>query len=148
MNKPCSTCRLVRWFVILLEFDFTVAITKASTHQSANNVSRIPNGEHPIGVSDELLDACLFQIEMVPKWSERLVHFLTVEDTIELGETCEEKADFMQACSNFQMIARQLYHLCQDGVLRLVVCPNDYPMILHQAHVSANGYHSFGKMTM
>ena len=54
----------------------------------------------------------------------------------------------MQACSNFQMIAGQLYHFCQDGVLRLVVCPDDYPGILHQAHVSINGYHSSGELTM
>ena len=148
MNKPCSTGRLVRWFVILLEFDFIVVVKKGSTHQRADHVSRIPNGEHLIGVSDEQLDACLFQMEMVTKWSECLVHFLTTGDTIELGETCEEKVDFMQACSNFQMIAGQLYHLCQDGVFRLVVFPDDYPKILHQAHVSSNGYHSSGELTM
>ena len=61
-------------------------------------VSRILNGKHPIGVFDELPDACLFQIEMVPRWSEHLVYFLTIVDTIELGETCEEKANFMLAC--------------------------------------------------
>ena len=60
VNKPCSTGRLVRWFVILLEFEFIVAVKKGSTHQRADHVSRIPNGEHPIGVSDELPDACLF----------------------------------------------------------------------------------------
>ena len=87
--------------MILLEFDFTIAVKKGSTHQRADHVSRIPNGEHSIGVSDELPDACLFQIEMVPKWSERLVHFLTTANTIKLGETCEEKAEFMEACSNF-----------------------------------------------
>ena len=53
--------------MILLEFDFTVVVKKGSTHQRANYVSRIVNGEHPIGVFDELPDACLFQIEMVPK---------------------------------------------------------------------------------
>ena len=87
-------------------------------------------------MSDELPDACLFQIEMVPKWSEHLVHFLTTTDTIKLGETCEDKADFMQACSNFQMIARQLYDLCQEVFLRLVICLDNYQSILHQAHVS------------
>ena len=148
VNKPCCIGRLVRWFVILLEFDFTIVVKKGSTHQRADCVSRILNGEHPIEVSDELPNAGLFQIEMVPNWSEHLVHFLTIGDTIELGETCEEKDDFMQACSNFQMIAGQLYHLCQDEVLRLVVCPDDYQRLLSQAHVSITGYHSSGKLTM
>ena len=81
---------------------------------------------------------------MVPKWSEHLVHFLTTKDTMELGETCEKKADFMIACSNFQMIAGQLYHLCQDGILRLVVCLDDYPNLLNQAHVASNGTIALG----
>ena len=33
VNKPCATGRIVRWFVILLEFDFTVVVKKGSTHQ-------------------------------------------------------------------------------------------------------------------
>ena len=74
--------------------------------------------------------------------------FLPLANTIELGETCEEKADFMLACAKFQMIVGQLYHLCQDGILQLVVCPDDYPKLLNQAHVSSNGYHSFGELTM
>ena len=81
---------------------------------------------------------------MVPKWSECLVHFLTTADTKDLGETCEEKAKFMLACSNFQMIARQLYHLGQDGLLQLVA----YPMLLEHAHVSTTRYHSSGALTM
>ena len=27
-NKPCATRNIVRWFVIILEFDFTVAMKK------------------------------------------------------------------------------------------------------------------------
>ena len=43
---------------------------------------------------------------------------------------------------------RAIISLSQDGVLRLVVCLDDYPMILHKAHVFVNGYHSFGESTM
>ena len=47
VNKPCSIGRIVRWFVILLEFDFTVAIKKGLTHKRADHMSRITNGEAP-----------------------------------------------------------------------------------------------------
>ena len=41
-NKPCATGRIVRWFVILLEFDFIlVAVKKGSTHHRADHLSRI-----------------------------------------------------------------------------------------------------------
>ena len=32
VNKPCSTGRIVRWFIILLEFGFTVVVKKGTTH--------------------------------------------------------------------------------------------------------------------
>ena len=39
VNKPCSTRRIVRWFLILLEFDFTVMVKKGTTHQRADHLS-------------------------------------------------------------------------------------------------------------
>ena len=33
VNKPCNTGRIVQWFLILLEFDFTVVVKKGITHQ-------------------------------------------------------------------------------------------------------------------
>ena len=77
VNKPCSTGRIVRWFVILLEFDFTLAIKKGLTHKRAHHMSRITNGEKPIRVDDELPDATLFHIESVPRWSHVIVEFLS-----------------------------------------------------------------------
>ena len=59
--------RIIRWFVILLEFDFTVAVKKSSTHQRADHMSRITNGEAPVEVDDEIPDATFFKIEMVPR---------------------------------------------------------------------------------
>ena len=38
VNKPCSTGRIVRWFVMLLEFDFTVAVKKGLTHRRADHM--------------------------------------------------------------------------------------------------------------
>ena len=32
VNKPCNTGHIVRWFFILLEFDFTVVVKKGITH--------------------------------------------------------------------------------------------------------------------
>lgn len=121
---------------------------KGSTHQRADHVLRITNGEEPIGVSDDLPDACLFQVKMVPKWSERLVHFLTTADAKRLGRNCEERADFMLVSSKFQMIAGQLYYLGQDGILRLVACPNNYDILMKQAHVSSLRYHGSFKLTI
>ena len=67
MNKPCNTGRIVRWFLILLEFDFMIVVKKGITHQRADHLSRLINGKALIGVNDDLLDAYLFNVEMIPK---------------------------------------------------------------------------------
>ena len=78
VNKPCSMGRIVRWFLILLEFDFTVVVKKGTTHQRADHLSHLTHGEPPFGVDDDLPDAYLFNIEMVPKWSEPWIPLLSI----------------------------------------------------------------------
>ena len=39
VNKSCNTGRIVRWFIILLEFDFTMVVKKGKTHQRADHLS-------------------------------------------------------------------------------------------------------------
>ena len=67
VDKPCSMRRIFRWFLILLEFDLIMVVKKGTTHQRAYHLSRLTHGEPPIGMDDDLCDAYLFNIEMVPK---------------------------------------------------------------------------------
>ena len=78
VNKPCNTGRIVQWFLILLEFEFTVVVKKGITHQRADHLSRLINREAPVGVLDDLPDAYLFNVKMVPMWSKDIVPMLTV----------------------------------------------------------------------
>ena len=65
VNKPCTMGRITRWLLILMEFDFTVTVRKGRTHVLADHMWRIPNGEKPIGVDDDLPDATLFLVDLV-----------------------------------------------------------------------------------
>ena len=67
VNKPCATGRIVRWFIILLEFDFEVAVRKGLNHQRADHLSRITSGEAPIGIEDGMPYSTLFLVETAPK---------------------------------------------------------------------------------
>ena len=57
VNKPCNIGCIVRWFLILLEFDFIVVVKKGITHQRADHLSRLLHGEGLDGILDDLLDA-------------------------------------------------------------------------------------------
>ena len=78
VNKPCNMCRIVRWFLILLEFYVTMVVKKGITHQQLDHLSKLINEEAPVGVPDDFLDAYLFNVKMVPKWSKDIVSMLTV----------------------------------------------------------------------
>ena len=66
VNKPCNTGRVVRWFLIPLEFDFTMVVNKGVTHQRANHLSRLILGEGQQGIPNDLFYAYLFNFKMVP----------------------------------------------------------------------------------
>ena len=59
VNKPCNTGRIVRWFLILLEFDFIVVVKQGKTHQRANHLIQMIHVEKPTGIDDDLLHAYL-----------------------------------------------------------------------------------------
>ena len=54
VNKPCNTGRIVRWFLILLEFDFIVVLKKGITHQRVDHLSTLLHGEAPDGIPYDL----------------------------------------------------------------------------------------------
>ena len=106
VNKPCNTGRIVRWFVILLEFDFIVVVKKGTTHQRADHLSRLTNAEKAIGVDDDLPDAYLFNIKMVPQWSKNLVPFLTL-GKLHLSKSLEGNLSHIEQTRDFLILDRK-----------------------------------------
>ena len=139
VNKPCNTGRIVRWFLILLEFDFTVVVKKGTTHQGADHLSRMIHGEAPDGINDDLPDAYLFKIEMVPKWSESLISFLSIGTWN--NELCKSNSQrLISQSSPYQIILGKLYRLGNDGDLRLCIDNHEVESYIQASHV-CNIYH-------
>ena len=65
IKKPQLTGRLARWMLLLQEFDFSIIHTPGKVHAVADYLSRLENGEPPLGVNDQLPDADLFQTKGV-----------------------------------------------------------------------------------
>lgn len=120
VNKPCNTCCIVRWFPNLLEFDFIVVVKKGITHQQANHLSWLTNGESPIGVLDNLLNAYLFNVEMIPEWIKNFVLLLTIE-RLRINESTDHNLSLTELSKEYSMLVERLYRLSKDGILRLCV---------------------------
>ena len=68
----------MHWFFIILEFDFTIEVKQGKTHLRVDHLGQLKHEEKPIGVDDNLLEAYLFKVEMILKWSKHI--YLWCED--------------------------------------------------------------------
>ena len=140
VNNPCATGRIVRWFVILLEFDFTIAVKPGRSHQRADHLSRITNGEAPTGVEDDLPDATLFLIDIAPRWVEPILEVLSV--TAEWApKDAQTTLNQLRESDRYTIISGRLYRQGSDNVLKLCVEPEDHREIMEDAHISIGGIH-------
>ncbi|MCO5571930.1 hypothetical protein L7F22_025681 [Adiantum nelumboides] len=147
VNNPCNTGQIVRWFIILLEFDFTVVVKKGTTHQRAHHLSRIVSREPPKGVKDDLPDAYLFFVEMIPRWSKSIVSLMTiaqVDSQILLPLTL----GLIGQSAMYQLLAGRLYKKNQDGIFLLCINPEEKEQYLTQAHTTIVGIHYAEDQTM
>ncbi|MCO5552095.1 hypothetical protein L7F22_005605 [Adiantum nelumboides] len=137
VNKPCSTGHVVRWFIILLEFDFTVVVKKGTTHQRADHLSRLMHGEALIGIDDDLPDAYLFNIYMVPRWSEEVIPLLTIGSLY-----LTKQPSIIGVSRSLVMLAERLYKQGSDQILRLCIEVHEQDLYLSQSHVQTTGIHN------
>ena len=100
VNKPCNTGRIVGWFLIWLEFDFTVVVKKGITHQRVDHLSRLINREAPMGVPYDLPNAYLFNVEMVQKWSTNIIPMLIV-GRLQLPTSKEANLTFIEQSQHY-----------------------------------------------
>lgn len=147
VNKPCSTGRIVRWFLILLEFDFTVVVKKGSTHICADHLSRMIHGEFLIGVEDDLPDAYLFNIEMVPKWSEQWVPLVSIGFSA-IPRSIDNTKAMLSAAKDYKLVSGRLYKEGRDGILRLCIGPADFFHYPARAHQNTSRIHLSGQQTI
>ena len=99
----------------------------------ADHLSRIRTGEPPTRVDDELPNACLFKVYYTLELYPGLVEYLmSGRPPPELSKvkTCK----LIRLVGPYQLIARQLYILGKDGVLRICALPHEVDDILFQSH--------------
>ena len=95
--------------LILLEFDFTVVVRRpGKKHLMADDMSRIPNGEPPIGIDDDLANATLFLLDSIPQWSKHIVDVLDHGLTNIQNLGTQKARQILKESADYQLIAGQL----------------------------------------
>ena len=81
-----------------------------------------------------LPNAQLCRVGMVDDYYEKIVQFL-VTGTVPKELTTNQKKHLVVGGTNFQLIAKELYNIGPDEILRRCVLPHEQGKLLAEAHV-------------
>jgi hypothetical protein len=62
VNKPVLGGRICRWLLLFQEFNFEVIVKPGKLNPRPDHLSRVTNGEEPMTLEDNFLDAQLFLV--------------------------------------------------------------------------------------
>lgn len=145
-DKP----RLLRWILLLQEFNLEIKDKKGTKNQVANHISRL---EHTIEegaplspINEVFLDEQLFVVSLtqVP-WYADYVNYL-VSNVINPDFTYQQRKKFFSEVKHYYWEEPFLYKHCSDQVIRRCVPKEEIELILRHCHSKeVGGHHGVNK---
>ncbi|KAK1430664.1 hypothetical protein QVD17_13567 [Tagetes erecta] len=147
MNKKDAKPRLIRWILLLQEFDFEIKDKKGSENVVADHLSRIPiaceESQHKI--NESFPDEQLFNVAKLP-WFANIVNYLSAGKIPEFWNN-QKKKHFLFQVKHYIWDEPDLFKVGPDQIIRRCISEEDVPNVLAHAHTYACGGHFSGKKT-
>ena len=148
MTKKDAKPRLIRWVLLLQEFNVEIKDKKGTENLVADHLSRLEGARDDFPVNDEFPDEKLFAIEdkrAVP-WFADYVNYL-VAKVIPPEFNYQQKKRFFAHLKHYYWEEPILYRHCADQVIRRCVPEDEMHIILNHCHALPCGRHFGGKRT-
>ena len=148
MTKKDAKPRLIRWVLLLQEFDVEIKDKKGTENLVADHLSRMEGARDDIPVNDEFPDEKLFTIEdkrEVP-WFADYVKYL-VAKVIPPEFNYQRKKRFFAHLKHYYWEEPILYRHCADQVIRRCVPEDEMHSILKHCNTLSCGGHFGGQRT-
>ncbi|XP_019416042.1 PREDICTED: uncharacterized protein LOC109327378 [Lupinus angustifolius] len=145
LTKSDSKPRLLRWVLLLQEFDLVIKDKKGSENCVADHLSRLVNQEvtkKESEVVEEFPDEKLLSIQERP-WFADMANFKAA-GVIPEDFTWHQKRKFLRDSRHFVWDDPHLFKIGSDGVLRRCVSTEEAKGILWHCHSSPYGGHFNG----
>ena len=146
MTKKDAKPRLIRWVLLLQEFDVEIKDKKGTENLVADHLSRLEGARDDLPVNDEFPDEKLFAIEdkkAVP-WFADYVNYL-VAKVIPPEFNYQKKKRFFAHLKHYYWEEPVLYRHCADQVIRRCVPEDEMYSILNHCHTLPCGGHFGGQ---
>nr|KAJ0222679.1 hypothetical protein LSAT_V11C200054720 [Lactuca sativa] len=136
MRKKDAKPRLIRWILLLQEFDLEIWDKSGCENLVADHLSRITSNETPLPLRDEFPDEHLFSLTQSIPWYADIVNFLVTKrypDTFTRAKKDKLKND--------AKYYPYLWKHCPDQIIRRCVPQQEHQSILQFCHEFAYGGH-------
>ena len=148
MTKKDAKPRLIRWVLLLQEFDVEIKDKKGTENLVADHLSRLEGTKDDVPVNDEFPDEKLLAIEdkRAAPWFADFVNYL-VAKVIPPEFNYQQKKRFFAHLKHYYWEEPILYRHCVDQVIRRCVPEDEMHSILNHCHTLPCGGHFGGQRT-
>ena len=138
LTKKDAKPRLIRWILLLQEFDLEIKGKKGLENSIADHLSRMQFGNsQELPIKDLLWDDMLFKVTKSDPWYTNIVNFM-VAGYVPPGES-KQKLIYESRLHIWD--EPYLFKVCSDGLLRRCVPVEEGIKIIERCHSSPYGGH-------
>nr|GEV56836.1 reverse transcriptase domain-containing protein [Tanacetum cinerariifolium] len=142
-KKQDAKPRLIRWILLMQEFDIEIKDTKGTKNVAADHLSRIKNDESSDDneVDNNFPRETLMEINTKDEpWFADFANYL-VGDVIPKGMTYQQKNNFFFKLKHYFWEEPYLFKVCSDGMIISCISRPETRTILDQCHHGLTGGH-------
>ncbi|XP_050117637.1 uncharacterized protein LOC126595360 [Malus sylvestris] len=145
LTKKDAKPRLLRWILLMQEFDIDIRDKKGAENVVANHLSRLVHGRDDIPINESFPDEQLFSIAEIP-WYADIVNYLA-RKFIPADWDKQQRKRFFSKIRHFYWDDPYLFKHCPDQIIRRCVHQSEIQSILTFCHSYACGGHFGAKKT-
>ena len=148
MTKKDAKPRLIRWVLLLQEFDVDIKDKKGIENLVADHLSRLEGASDEVQVNDDFPDEQLLAIEdkRAVTWFADYVNYL-VAKVVPPKFNYQQKKRFFAHLKHYYWEEPILYIHCADQVIRRCMPEDEMNSILNHCHTLPCGGHFGGQRT-
>src|SRR4051812_43138339 len=140
LKKPDAKPRLIRWMLLLQEFNVEIKDKSGAENLVADHLSRIERDEDPFPIKDDFPDEQLFLLHGITPWFADIVNFL-VAGVFPTGASRSQVHKLKSDAKYYVWDDPYLWKFGSDQVIRRCVPDNEIESILKFSHASQVGGH-------
>ena len=141
LTKQNAKARLIRWVLLLKEFNLQIRDKKGVENVVADHLSRltIAHNTHKPLIFDEFPEESLLTVSIAP-WYAHIANFLVTRELL-VEWTAQDKKFFHERVHSYYWEDPYLFKYCADQIIRKCVPEEEQKGILIHCHDSECGGH-------